>query len=395
MVTRLAFTADSQVDDRSRFEEHARVMNFIVRDAEARGCETLLHGGDVFERRSTERERAAVAEWINDAGIVYIVAGNHEAVGEVEELQHSCGALAFESPRVEWYEGFGAIAFLPWPRRASLRSWLRARDGKDPSIEETDQTAREMLRDVLRGFARSFRTIPVDVPRILLGHVEVEGFTSDSDQPAIGGGIPLSVEDLMLAEADIVLLGHIHKPQSWVGRRADGVEVPVIYAGSPRRTSYARGELKEKGYVVVEFDGRKPTWTRVPTPATPMHLVEVAYEVRESPAGGTSGMFVGDAFPDEVTGAEIRFRYTVAADRRVEAAHAAAEMRNRALARGAREVKVEESVLASTRARSPEIAAAVTMQEKLSVFLRGLGVEPDREARLLALAGEIEQEVGR
>jgi len=400
---RIAFTADSQVDERSRLAEHDRVMQFVAEDARARGCVALLHGGDIYERRATETERAAVYAWIDRVAHempVVVCAGNHESLGEVAEIERwfagtEAQVITREAPDVIDLGPKGpCVALLPWPRRASIAAWCERMSGDVPSHEDVADGARKNLRNVLRGLGRMLasRAAP-DQPRILLAHADVVGATTDPDQPAmVGGDIRLSVEDLMLAGADFVALGHIHMPQGWLGVRADGVSVPVVYAGSGRRTAYARGERVPKGYVVVEFSNpenpRIPSWSRVPTPATPLILLECRYDLEET-GGGVRGVLRGDEMPDDVDGAEIRLRYTVAADQREEARRVVDEIANRARARGAAEVRVEEVPDRIVRVRAPEIAEAPTVGGKLRALWATQGDAAPGEsqrARLLAKA---------
>lgn len=388
MVTRIAFTGDTHADERSRFEEHERVMDFIVTDAADRGCCALFHGGDVFERKSTERERAAVGSWINKAlrwMCVYISGGNHECPGEVAELGRVHSIDAVEVPFVDIGTEC-AVAVLPWPRRAQLAAWVEKLTGRAPTPEELTAEAHEQMREVLREMGRQLAKAPPNLPRVLLGHVELSGAKTDPDQPAMmGSGLKLSIEDLMLAGADAICLSHVHLPQDWTAIRSDGVTVPIIYAGSPRRTAYAKGELIEKSYTVLTFEGRALTWERVPTPATPMQLVEVTW------TDGVGFDCSADA-AELVPGAEVRMRVTVPADRRDAAWREAELVRGSWLAMGAAEVVIEEIVQPTTRARAPEVAAAPTLADKLRAVWAAQGEQApseERAARLTAKAEEI------
>jgi predicted MPP superfamily phosphohydrolase len=388
-VVTIAFTGDTHSDERSRFAEHARVMDFIVGDAQDRGCCAILHGGDVFERRSTEAERDAVSDWISLADCsmaVYLAGGNHETPGEVTELGRVHGIDAAESARVIIGEEF-AVALLPWPRRASVAVWLEELTGIPPTPEAITAGAVENLRDVLREMGRQLAAAPAHLPRVLLGHVELSGAKTDPDQPAMmGSGIKLSIEDLMLAGADVVCLSHVHLPQDWTAIRSDGVTVPIIYAGSPRRTAYASGETVEKSYVVLTFEGRALTWERVPTPATDMRLLNATWS-----AEGTDGFWrlcFDEGFAVE-SGMELRLRYTCGADQREAADASARALADRWLSAGAAEVKLEFAPAPTTRARAPEVAAAPTLADKLRAVWATQGDSaPDesRAARLLARA---------
>jgi hypothetical protein len=94
-----------------------------------------------------------------------------------------------------------------------------------------------------------------------------------------------------------------------------------------------------------------------------------------------------ELLPEEVRGAEVRFRYRVAADQR-DAARAAAEgVRQMIVDVGAVHVKVEEVVRPTGTARAPEVAQAATLPDKLAALWRARGTTPAAE-RLEALLGK-------
>lgn len=399
---RILCVADSQVDERSRLEEHDRVMAFLCHRARETEPVAILHAGDVYERRATEIERRSVYDWIDDClpAAVVIAAGNHDAIGEVDEVERwfyfdggSAGVFAREVPDVIDLGPRGPIvAVLPWPRRAELVRYLE-RSGTKPTAEETDAAGVALVRDVLRGLRAELdsRAAP-DQPRILLAHLDVVEHKVGADQPSRSSGIRIGVDDLLLAGCDAVILGHVHRHQSWELVREDGAIVPVVYCGSPRRTAYSSGDAEVKGIVELTFNGRTPSWSLIPTPATPMLLVEARYVVEET-LTGSRGVLVGAEVTDDVTGAEIRLRYSVRPEHREEARHAAEEWANRARARGAAQVVTDEAPVPTARARAPEVAAAPTVAEKVRVVLASRGVPQERIERVAALAREIEEVV--
>lgn len=395
-MIRVAFVADNQVDERSRLVEHDRVMEFVAEDARERGCIATLHGGDVYERRSTARERESVRAFLDTSSWTPFVlaGGNHEAPGEVVEL-HDPDRLrfAYERPEVIIVGDAPdciAVAVLPWPRK----TWLLEALGAPVAPEESDRVARECLRDILRGFREQLHAFPG--PRILLAHAERAGAKTDPDQPECPGlSLALTDEDFAMAGADVVLLGHIHLPQEWhpIGG------TPVIYAGSPRRTAYASGELVEKGYVVLEFGERGPdgvlpvTWERVPTPATAMHLVDWAWDVESAAFVPTDPDTTHPAQLE--AGCEVRLRYRFPADRRDTATAEAQRFRDDWISRGAGEVKLEAIPIPVVTARAPAVATAETLRERLMALWEARDDVPpeERRERLFAYAEQLDAEV--
>jgi exonuclease SbcD len=265
-----------------------------------------------------------------------------------------------------------AVACLAWPRKAELLARLG-----DAGREAGELAAAEALRSVLLGFRQQLEQH--DGPRILLTHAMVRGSRTTAGQPLVGCDLELGVDDLALAGADLVALGHIHAHQSWD-------EEGIVYPGSPRRTEF--GDTDAKGYMVVEFSDGDPfrdyDWHFIETPATPMLLLQASWDTE-------SGALIGTHRLTDLAGAEIRFRYTVPAEHRDAARARAEEYRATALARGAIVVKLEEQVSTSLRARAPEVAEAKTLTQKLRAYWAAKGDDlGEREPVLLAKAGVLE-----
>lgn len=397
-MIRVAIISDSHFDTSSRWEECVRIHDWIADDIKKRGVHLLLHAGDIFERKSNPQERIAVALWLQKVAEdcpVVMVKGNHDALGDIEifnRLETECGITAVEGARVVTvYDAsrengssdpgpvVANVACVAWPRKAELLARLG-----DVSPEVAEQTAGDALRNLLRGLGAQMQNL--EGPKILLMHAMVEGSRVSTGQPLVGCDMSIGIDDLGLASADFYALGHIHMPQEWEWNGA-----PIAYPGSPRRTSY--GETEEKGYILVEFqqDGTKweCRWKRIPTPCTPMLLVEDEWG---------DGQWLVGMYPltseGDCKGADIRFRYRVPADQR-DVARVAAQKEAEDLRRyGAIDVKIEEVVIPQTRARTPEIATAQTLGDKLLVMWKARNTvpEPHRADRLLLKLNDIETE---
>lgn len=387
-MVRLAVIADSHFDEGSRFEECIRIHDWIAEDIREREVDLVLHAGDVFERKSTPRERAAVASWLQrvaEHAPVVVVRGNHDAVGDLSifaKLRTRHPVIVEEALGVHVVGGV-AVGCLAWPRKAEIF----ARLGAEVGHEESEQIASSALRTVIQGLGEELRRH--HGPRVLLTHAMVTGSKTSLGQPLVGCDLEVGLEDLRAAEADFYALGHIHMPQEWDG--------PIVYPGSPRRTAF--GETEEKGYVLVDLEGetaREARWSRIPTPCTPMLLLTGRVDDVDDPETGEAfRSIVLDEEPENVEGAEIRLRYAVPADER-DAVRARAEAwKSNFLGRGAASVKVEEQVIATTRARAPEITGARSIEEKLRTVWDARNDVPaeERASRLVSKAVELEEEV--
>lgn len=388
-MTRIAIIADSHWDQDSRFAECERIHNWIARDMAERGVDLCLHAGDVFERKSTPKERLAVAAWlwsVAEHRPVVMVRGNHDAVGDLAlmgKLQTRHPIIVEEAAGVHVVAGV-AIGCLAWPRRSEILARAESHAG-------AEDAAGVALRNVIRGLGLEMAAH--EGPRVLLAHAMVTGSVTSTGQPLTGCDMELGLTDLSLANAQLVALGHIHMGQAW--ETTDGA--PVVYPGSPRRSNF--GELEAKGYLIVEFDDEGPIRagdvkvTRVETPATPMIHVTGAMADDECPETGADiRVLMLDEAPEGLAGAEVRFRYQVPADERERARILAAGWKSTFEFDGAVSVQVEEVVIPTTRARAPEVAAAIGLPEKLAALWENRGTTPaeDRARELVRKATSLE-----
>lgn len=395
-MPRIAVIADSHFSEDSRFEETIRLHEWIAEHAATQKVDLVVHTGDVFDKKSTPRERIVVAEWLQamaEIAPVLIVRGNHDVIGDLaifRELRAKNPIRVAEAAGV-YVLGGVAVAAVAWPRKAHLLAQLKA------GHEESEQAAGDALRDVLRGLGAELAKH--DGPRLLAMHAMVRGSVTSVGQPLVGCDLELGLEDLALAGADFAALGHIHKGQDWeIG------DMPVVYPGSPRRTAF--GETEPKGYLLVDLDEGVALWNRVIVPATPMELLTGTWwpEAKPEPTFGFPAEEEDGYEPPplhfritggELAGAEVRFRYRVAVDHREAARAAAIELRERILMVGrAATVKLEEEVVATVRARAPEVAAAKTLPEKLVALwkARAIDIDDARRVRVLAKLHELETE---
>jgi hypothetical protein len=95
-----------------------------------------------------------------------------------------------------------------------------------------------------------------------------------------------------------------------------------------------------------------------------------------------------------MTGADVRFRYTVDSEFADAAREAADRVELDFANAGAVMVKVEPIKNVTTRARAPEVVEALTIGDKLEVCWTAKGTHPgpERAAILKEMAIEIEQE---
>lgn len=383
---KVAIVGDSHWDETKRFDECARLHAWIAADAKARGVDLVLHGGDVFERKSTPREREAAFAWFQEMAEiapVVVIRGNHDALADLpllERLDSYHPITVVETAGVVEVAG-ALVACVAWPRKASLL----AATGAD-SHESGEELAATALRNVLLGLGDELAGH--DGPTMLLMHAMVRDSMTSTGQPIVGAELEVTLADLGLARAGAYFLAHIHMFQEW---RINGAWCG--FPGSPRRTNF--GELEPKGYLVATYEGSVCTSVEfVEVPATPMVHVDDEWAA-DPDRGGEPGWLAGaHGLPASCAGVELRFRYRVPSDQR-EAARTAAESRRADwLAEGAISVQIEEVVQLEQRARCTAIAASAPLADKMAAYWAAKSFEPgDRRAALLSKLHQIEEAV--
>lgn len=369
-MTRLALISDLHIDSDGRhFAECMRVLHWIADDLIERAPAAILIGGDVFEKRPTPTDVEAACVLVRrlaDVAPVLVVYGNHDVERSLAPLAllDTCYPVhVLDRPGVVEVNVNGAVALtvacLPWPRRGALM----AAAGHALSSGESAAICAELLGDVMRGLGAEAAELRGEREHgvVLLAHAMVRGSRLSTGQPLVGAELEVGVEDLCVSGADFVALAHVHCGNDWTHGR-----VPIVYPGSPYRTSY--GETEPKGYVLAEVTRGAATWQLVETPATPMVLLAGAWSDGALVVGKTAhylGVRVGDSFAAlGIVGADVRLRYEVQDQDRATARAGAAAWREALLAAGAVAVKTEEEVLSTQVARAPAVAAATTLAEK-------------------------------
>lgn len=381
-MTTILCTSDLHISATSpRWAECQRVLGWFA-DLAVREADLVIIAGDLYDRASTPTERTFAAAWLTriaSACPVVIVRGNHDASRDLSilgELRATNPIHVAEQPDVIAVAGV-VVQCLPWPRLGELA----ARAGESGLALE--ERARAALGDVLRGLAAEARDTKAwaDQTVILATHTLITGAVTSHGQPLVGGEMVVGLADLALAGADVVIAGHIHKPQEW-----EHGGVRMLYCGSPFRTAFGEHEAKS---VVRILDGEAHHTglqiMRVPTPAQRMIDVDARWVVAGSYFHFDNGRPLG------VTDAQVRLRYTVASEHRETARVEAAKLRAAWLDAGAERVVVEAEVVASSTARAPEIAQRTSVAAMLDDLWRVRGDAPaDRDGVLGALA-ELEE----
>lgn len=257
----------------------------------------------------------------------------------------------------------GSFTLVPSLDKAALMGMLPA-----DSIKAGNYQFRELVHDMFAGFGLVNQQL--SCPTVLVTHGMLTGAEFSSGQTAIGEDLEFSLNDLRAAKCDSVMLGHVHKAQSWG---------EVSYCGSPGRLNF--GETEEKGFLMWEFADKHVRNFFVPTPARKFLFGDL-------PEWSSANNVYNEAIcvARESEGAYIRFRFSIPEEERASVDLKA--LRNLLEKNGAAVVKIECQVIPRQRQRAAGISQIDSLSEKVSRW--GAAVGQDVPAEVIALAGRIE-----
>jgi exonuclease SbcD len=222
-------------------QRHAIEKSFLplVRDARP---DLVVIAGDIYDRAVPSPDAVrllddALTELTLAIGVpVLAISGNHDSEGRIRYASrilsrsglNVCGGLAGDLAPVLFEAQRIAVVPLPYFEPAEAAAWLGV---------EGPLSAEQAMRLAL---ARAAAGTPPGWRRVLVGHAFVQGGSvSESERPLAGAGVEVGGAGMVPAGVfdgwDLVLLGHLHRPQQ-VGGAA------VHYAGSLLKYSFSEAD---------------------------------------------------------------------------------------------------------------------------------------------------------
>lgn len=360
-----------------------------VEAAAARGAEVLLVVGDAFNaarpeptlvRELRERIRHAVERGLT----VVISPGNHDI--QVAEGRAPATDLFRHLPGVHVVDEIGLlritvrsgelqILHLPWifPQQLVAREEVTALT--------TEHLVARMHEIVRTRVAEMLAQADPAVPLVVMAHAIVPGATWGTEHE-MWQGRDWVLPDGLFDDPRIryVALGHMHRHQQ-VGFRP-----PQVYSGSIDRTNFSE-ESEPKGFVLFDVPpSGDATWEFVPLPTRTYRTLEADVTGSEMPMLALTEALAGADVADAVVRLEIHCRPEQAPHLR--------ENEIRRLLTGAFHVwRIHK------RTHSPEMdldaerpSGEIEPLEAIARYLTMQGIDPERRARIIALAQELASE---
>ena len=254
--------------------EHNRFLDWLEDRLATLEADALIVTGDIYDKQNPPtaatsrlyRFIAGVKRRCPQLDVV-LIGGNHDSAGRLEAPQPLLSAF-----------GVHVVGSLPWhddghvdtdrvlvpltDSRGNIAAWCAAVPFLRPGDLTTDADDEHPViagtRFVYGEVARAMEaTCESHQATIVTGHCTVRGATLSevSERHILVGGQHTLPADAIVASADYVALGHLHRPQS-VG--ANGA---ICYAGSPIPLAVDERRYRHR-IVVADFDDGRLADTR-------------------------------------------------------------------------------------------------------------------------------------
>ena len=238
---RILHTADwhigQRLHERSRLDEHGQFLDWLLETIQQHDVELLLVSGDIFDTSLPSAEATNLYyrflyRLFNETDTYTVItAGNHDSARHLEAPHeflkmgriHVVG-LASEASKC-------VLPFPPDNPRVMVAGVPYLSETDLPHVSyETEIERNDRYRERLKSFyAECVSAMPTELPKILMGHLFVQGgHVTDSERNIqIGGATAIHANDFPEG-VSYVALGHLHRPQT-----IKGTDYPIRYSGSP------------------------------------------------------------------------------------------------------------------------------------------------------------------
>lgn len=263
--------ADLHARDKN-IEEIEKCCDFIVETAVKQEIDLAAVGGDCFDSRDIKLDSRAAKLIIRtvsrlaDIAPVVIIKGTESHDGNAPEIlqyargEHDIivattrsmqvkviGKYLYANDDKDIIEPDMILSLFPQPTKQHFN---------EGDIQQSNEAISQGMTGLFAGYGAQAAQHP-NAPHVLIGHWNVSGARLSTGQTLIGQDIDISFDQMMLANPDLICLGHIHMPQQ-IGDRA-------FYSGSPYPLTW--GETETKGFYIHTLEGKTLVSSEfVPTP---------------------------------------------------------------------------------------------------------------------------------
>jgi DNA repair exonuclease SbcCD nuclease subunit len=252
---KILHTADWHYCDKN-FDEILKNVDYLIEYAKNEQPDLIVHAGDTTDSQNIKLDSRSTKKIVEqfsrlaDIAPVLVLLGTESHDGRTVEIleflrckypihvsskpeQIFCdfGEFRYDIKEIKHVvnrEKFCLISTCPPPSKKYFQS--------DSGIEVTNKEISQQMSAIFSNFGNIANEY--GCTHILVGHFQVGGAFISEKQQLTGRDIEINAEQLAMANADLVCMGHIHKQQK--------IKDNIFYSGSIYRKTF--GELDNKGF---------------------------------------------------------------------------------------------------------------------------------------------------
>ncbi len=358
-------------------DEVKKCLDFVIEAAKDEKVDCIINGGDTFDSKDIKLDSQSARLIIKtisemaDICPIFIVKGTESHDGMTPEiLAYAKGKhkihVATMPMQIKSLDPDIIVSMVPQPTKQYFNHG---------DIQSSNEAISCAMSSIFAGFGA--QAADYKLPHILVYHGSISGAKLSNSQTLIGMDIEVSIDQLKLSNADLILCDHIHLPQE--------LSDNIFYSGSLYANNY--GEMHKHGFYIHTLDGHKLIESKfIETPIKKLVRFQSDFT---NPDNETHVMTAG-----EVAGAYVRYDITVWQDEAAAINKSDIEAYAREL--GAIDVDIRIIRLPRETVRSESVLKVNSLRDKIKAMadLRGETVSEAvlKKADILEF-GEIVQEV--
>jgi exonuclease SbcD len=366
-VRKILHTGDIHFDDNEMLADVCKSAAHLVKKAWVEHPDLIVVSGDLLNARLSHDSPALknAVDFVMELGSispVFLLIGTFSHDGASIEIfknlktahevyvSENIGVVGLKNghfaPITEYVKGLDAVIYtLPPVSKANILATFEE-DRQDANLKVQD-----LLRDVFQMWGLVGEQAKADgVMTIISAHGTLTGSVTSTGQKMVGKDIEFGYSDIQMAKADVGCLSHIHKAQQYGN---------MFYSGSIAKLN--AGEVEDKGFWVHEMTetGLKSSFEIIPT----RDIIRKDFE-------GLPGI---DELPEVTKDAMVRITYRVGE----EDVHVVneQEIKDKLLALGASEVRIERSIIPKQDVRAAGISGLPRLIDKFRKSCETAGVD--------------------
>lgn len=366
-MLKVLHTADWHYNDKDH-DEIRKCVDFMISSARKELPDLILIAGDIthsqnlkFDTMSARTICRQVSELADIAPVAIIIGTPSHDGKSAKILQYVRGKYQIhvsEKPEQLYFRGSHLYTADPGLSASDIEAIITQIPTPTKQFFQAQNSITESDHDIAEALTHLFGAFGVTAssyacPHILSGHFQMGGAYISETQQLVGRDIEISTDQIALANAHLICLGHIHKQQE--------INENIYYSGSITRQNF--GEMETKGFYYHYLCNNTPDYLYesefIEVPAR--KLAKWDEDFTKHPYSSDDILLLD---PDKVQGAHIKLDFKVWQDEAGSIDQS--EIERTLLEAGAEKVNINLIRVPRETVRCAKVLTLDTLREKIS-----------------------------